>query len=261
MSLRCKAVLVGAVAAVAMSMAAVPAANATPLSAVDHFKCYKAVEPTVPPAPGIPAAVRLSDQFGNANLQVGRVVRLCNPVRKLHDGRVFEIRHPDLHLVCYAIQQNVPRQVQVRNQFGQRRLNVTRANRLCLPSYKNETPQGQELEPLANLDHYKCYQATEPPPIAPGIPPVVGLTDQFGARNVQVGRASTLCNPTRKGHDGVITPVRFPDVHLTCFKIRQPGIQPAIDVFVINQFQRRDLEVTTPVELCLPSRKRVLAPA
>ena len=260
MSLRCKASVVFALAAVVVAVA--PAAHAkTPLSAIDHFKCYKAVEPTVPPAPGIPAAVRLSDQFGNANLQVGRVVRLCNPVRKLHDGRAFEIRHPDLHLVCYAIRQNVPRQVQVRNQFGTRQLNVTRANRLCLPSYKNETPQGQELEPLANLDHYKCYRATEPGAGAPGIPNIVNLLDQFGANNVFVDEPTTLCNPTRKGHNGVITRVRFADLHLTCFAIRQPGDAPERSVFVLNQFQRRDLTVTTPVELCLPSYKRVLAPA
>lgn len=258
MSLRGKAFVVVALAAVAVAV--VPAAHAkTPLSAIDHFKCYKAAESAVPPAPGIPAAVRLSDQFGNANLQVGKVVRLCNPVRKLHDGRAFEIRHPDLHLVCYAIRQNVPRQVQVRNQFGIRQLNVTRANRLCLPSYKNETPQGQELEPLANLDHYKCYQAREPGAGAPGIPNIVNLLDQFGANNVFVDEPTTLCNPTRKGHDGVITRVRFADLHLTCFAIRQPGDNQDRSVFVLNQFQRRDLTVTTPMELCLPSYKRVLA--
>ena len=260
MSLRCKASVVVALAAVAVAV--VPAAHAkTPLSAIDHFKCYKATEAAVPPAPGIPAAVRLSDQFGNANLQVGRVVRLCNPVRKLHDGKAFEIRHADLHLVCYAIRQNVPRQVRVTNQFGSRRLNVTRANRLCLPSYKNESPETQELEPLANLDHYKCYQAREPGPGAPGIPGIVNLLDQFGANNVFVDEPTTLCNPTRKGHDGVVTPVRFPDLHLTCFAIRQPGDLQTRSVFVLNQFQRRDLTVTTPMELCLPSYKRVLAAA
>ena len=260
MSLRGKAFVVVALAAVAVAV--VPAASAkTPLSAIDHFKCYKAAESAVPPAPGIPAAVRL---WTSSATRTCRSARSCASATRCASCMTAGRSRSGIR-TCISSATPSARTCRARSRCatssGSRQLNVTRANRLCLPSYKNETPQGQELEPLANLDHYKCYQAREPGAGAPGIPNIVNLLDQFGANNVFVDEPTTLCNPTRKGHDGVITRVRFADLHLTCFAIRQPGDAPDRSVFVLNQFQRRDLTVTTPVELCLPSYKRVLAPA
>jgi hypothetical protein len=229
-----------------------------PLSAVDHFKCYQASE-APPPAPP-PSPVILADQFSAGQFTVGPVVMLCNPVTKIHDDTTYEMRHPELHLVCFQITQNQSRTVRVNNQFGQRVLRVNAARRLCLPSYKNQLP-GPDLPPLSLLDHYKCYAATEQlPPSgdpAPGIPKTVQLIDQFENKQVKVGAPTTLCNPTRKTHDGHVTEVQYPDVHLVCFKIKEQQ-PPHVTVQVVNQFGQRTLNVGKPQELCLPSRKQLL---
>ncbi len=229
-----------------------------PLASVDHFKCYKASE-APPPAP-LPPQVTLADQFGASALKVGRVVMLCNPVVKIHDDVTYGVKNPELHLVCFKLQQNQARNVAVDNQFGKRNLRVTTAKRLCLPSYKNQQP-GPGLPPLSLLDHYKCYTANEIlPPTgqpAPGIPKTVQLIDQFENKQVKVGAPVTLCNPVRKTHGGTVTDVRYPDVHLVCFKIkeRQP---PHVTVRVFNQFGQRTLNVSDPQELCVPSRKQII---
>jgi hypothetical protein len=230
---------------------------ANPLSAVDHFKCYKASE-TAPPAP-LPPQVTLADQFGASATKIGAVVMLCNPVVKIHDDVQYGVQRPELHLVCFKLKQNQARNVIVNNQFGQRPLRATTAKRLCLPSYKNQHP-GPALPPLSLLDHYKCYTANEILPAAgvpaPGIPKTVQLIDQFENRKVKVGAPVTLCNPVRKTHAGTVTEVRYPDVHLVCFKIREQQ-QPHVTVQVINQFGQRTLNVGDPQELCLPSRKHI----
>jgi hypothetical protein len=231
---------------------------ANPLSAVDHFKCYKASE--LPPPQPLPSQVTLADQFGASAVKVGPVIMLCNPVVKVHDDVTYPVSHPELHLVCFKLLQNQARNVQVRNQFGIRPLRATTARRLCLPSYKNQEP-GPGLPPLGLLDHYKCYDAPEIIPTggqpAPGIPDTVQLTDQFEQKTVKVGAAVTLCNPVRKTHDGTVTEVRYPDVHLVCFKIKEKQ-PPTPTVTVFNQFGKRTIAVGKPVELCLPSRKQVI---
>jgi hypothetical protein len=233
-------------------------AAANPLSSVDHFKCYKASEQ--PPPKPLPPSVILADQFGAGQLKVGPVVMLCNPVTKIHDGVEYTMRHPELHLVCFKLRQNQSRTVIVNNQFGQRTLRVNAAKRLCLPSYKNQQP-GPALPPLSLLDHYKCYASNEllPPSgqPAPGIPKTVQLIDQFENLTVKVGAPVTLCNPVRKTHDGTVTEVRYPDVHLVCHKIREPQ-RPPVTVQVFNQFGQRTLDVSDAQELCLPSRKQLV---
>ena len=217
---------------------------ANPLASVDHFKCYKATE-ALPPAP-LPPQVILADQFGASALKVGRVVMLCNPVVKIHGDVTYGVKNPQLHLVCFKLKQNQARNVAVDNQFGKRHLRVTTAKRLCLPSYKNQQP-GPALPPLGLLDHYKCYTANEiVPPAgqpAPGIPKTVQLIDQFENKQVKVGAPVTLCNPVRKTHNGVVTEVRYPDVHLVCFKIKEQqaaarhrsGVQPVRPAHVERQ--------------------------
>ena len=71
-------------------------------------------------------------------MRVGEIRSLCLPATKVHDGKVFEPRHPDVALACYAVtdRQLRPRQkVRTSNQFEKRRLNkVKRTAELCVPS-------------------------------------------------------------------------------------------------------------------------------
>jgi len=237
------------------ALAAVPAAN--PLDSVDHFKCYQATNPA-PLGGGVPSQVGLTDEFLQQANRIGKIVRVCNPVIKIHGDTTYPVHHPTLHLVCFAIRAQVPRLVEVRNQFGLRRLDVTQANRLCLPSYV-----GGGGEPLGLLDHYKCYDASEhlgPSGVpAPGIPDTVGTIDDFGNQTVQVAAPTSLCNPVRKVKGAEVTPIRFPDIHLVCFKIRQPQ-NPSLVESTVNQFGQNNAAVGRALEICLPSRKRILAP-
>ena len=69
-------------------------------------------------------------------------------------------------------------------------------------------------------DHFKCYlpTATSPIPTQP-----VQLKDQFAANGAKVKTIWRFCNPTKKDHNGEITPITNPDAHLA---IHRAGPQP-----------------------------------
>lgn len=106
---------------------------------IDHFKCY----PTQPVAVNQPVQVR--DQFSQQPQQITvlNAVLICNPAAKKHGTRTFQIQHPNQHLVCYTTTTAAPQPpvaLQLRNQFGQRQLNVTQRFLLCVPSRKTVVP-------------------------------------------------------------------------------------------------------------------------
>ena len=117
--------------------ALVPAGGATTpgtppgLPPGDHYLCY-VVDKKIQPL-----SVGLKDQFGSYQARVIAITRLCNPVQKMYQGRVTEMRNPQLHYVCYRIEtQQTSRMVMVQNQFGTDRFSVKGPTELCLPSKK-----------------------------------------------------------------------------------------------------------------------------
>jgi len=106
--------------------------------AFNHFRCYQANDTT----PFPPRTVSLADQFGNGSAVVvandpsgAFLVTLCNPVSK--NGS--PVRDPAYHLACYRIDPLYafqPRQVRVRDQFGQWTWNLLTPETLCVPSTK-----------------------------------------------------------------------------------------------------------------------------
>ncbi len=84
---------------------------------VDHCKCYK-VSNSAP----VGATVHLSDQWHDdlENVQIGRAVLFCIPVRKRHEGEVYRPRHREDHFTIYKITNgNVGWDaVVVKDQFG-----------------------------------------------------------------------------------------------------------------------------------------------
>lgn len=99
---------------------------------LDHFACYAVDE-----ALAFEDRVKLRDQFRRyRKVAVGPPVAVCLASTKTHDGRTFEARHPDSHLVCHLIS---PRRVNVgrrwtANQFERSYVRVRRAVVLCVPS-------------------------------------------------------------------------------------------------------------------------------
>lgn len=97
----------------------------------NHYKCY-----TVRPVP-FQIMVTTDDQFGHADTQVFEPRLLCNPVSKNGEP----VPQPEVHLVCYRIQDeppHVPRKVLVQNQFGEMVLQTEVEDLLCVPSTKIE---------------------------------------------------------------------------------------------------------------------------
>jgi hypothetical protein len=105
----------------------------------EHYKCYTLAKATFKKK-----EVVVVDQFGIHTLLVTSRKSLCNPVTKIVAGRVFPIRRPERHLLCYAVKAPIEpeRTVFTNNQFGPERLVLRStktagpATELCLPSLK-----------------------------------------------------------------------------------------------------------------------------
>ena len=125
---------------------AVPAMAKVP--ELDHFFCY--------PAKGEPIGVKvvLQDQFDEHPVvtAVGAPTRFCNPVTKVHDNVVTEIRDPDAHLTFYRIRPAVssPWSVLVYNQFGRQKLRTGAATELAVLMDAQ-----RQLEANANMIRYQ----------------------------------------------------------------------------------------------------------
>jgi hypothetical protein len=105
----------------------------------EHYKCYTLAKSTFKKR-----EVVVTDQFGVHTLLLTSRKTLCNPVTKIVAGRVFPIRRPERHLLCYTVKAPIEpeRVVFTNNQFGPERLLLKStttagpATELCLPSLK-----------------------------------------------------------------------------------------------------------------------------
>jgi hypothetical protein len=189
--------------------------------------------------------VTLTDQFGPGNTAVGRIFRLCNPTVKVHNGVVTPIQRPDDHLVLHQTgpQALIPREVKIRNQFGEQVIVTQDARVLGVPTQK--APHG----PPQDLNHFSCYAVSN----SPVINTPVGLQDQFFASQHTIGRAVLFCNPVRKQHNNVITPITNPNDHLTCY-----SMTPVPYVRVVglrNQFGEHGFQSRAADMACVPTQK------
>lgn len=221
-----------------------------PKPPLDHFKCYLGKFPEFRKR-----TVTLQDQFGIVRTRVVRPNRFCNPVSK-NDLPTFDL---GAHLKRYKLEAIplqpvfIPLTVSVENQFGLQDLLVRQRTSLFVPSQKERLPK-----PLA-LDHFTCYSVTGSP-----VNEQVTLVDQFDVQDGRVERPTvlepvTLCAPTIKTANGVVTPVTDPEWHLVCYRIEDRRFRPRT-VLVRNQFGRELVRVVRPVELCVPSLKFIEQP-
>src|SRR5581483_3222694 len=117
---------------------------------LDHFKCYRGN------APGVTRTVTLADQFLTTTASVRKPSHFCNPVDKNGEG----IQDPTGHLMCHKVRDMtrfIPRDVLVRNQFGDQIVRVLKSDTICNPARKNGVPLSSVAG--AFLDHFKCYKA------------------------------------------------------------------------------------------------------
>jgi hypothetical protein len=244
------------VAAVASGGALAGIASATP-PPLDHQLCYTAAAPNFPPAPpGVVLKNALSPGFVAT---VTTVAIHCNPVQKtLPTGQVFPIVNPNAHLLCWHITAKTQPShvVTVNNQFGSATLVTSQPTLLCLPSWKSLTgpPKKPRVQP-PGLDHFTCY----PVKVRTGSyrPPVVQLKDEFGSATAKVGAVpATLCMPTQKTVNGVVTKIIHPRGSLLCFPVSPTPIKNP--VFDQNQFGTGTVTIQRTVWLCPPSTWKII---
>jgi hypothetical protein len=102
-----------------------------PPNGLSHFSCY-AAEGRLLDVP-----VGLEDQFFASKHRMGRPILFCNPAQKWHNGVVTPIANPNDHLTCYSMTRSpYQRVVDIRNQFGEHRLQTSYADVSCVPTQK-----------------------------------------------------------------------------------------------------------------------------
>ncbi|MEM9555725.1 MAG: VCBS repeat-containing protein [Acidobacteriota bacterium] len=215
---------------------------------LDHFKCYLAAADKP-----VDETVGLTDQFDSVDAEVFETRRFCNAVAKWHDGVLTPIQNEDAHLEMLTIvaEGKTPSLVEVTNQFGEsQQLDIGDAAFLAVPTQKIEP--GDHPFPK-NLDHFQCYEA-----FGKSVSVPVDLRDQFGFEPELVAlQPQLLCNPTKKEHNGVTTPVDNPFDHLVCYELDNTQ-QLVKSAFIKNQFGARNLALDQAELLCLPSEKKVI---
>lgn len=232
----------------------------------DHYLTYlldKSIQPVT---------VTLRDQFIQpTDFTFNLIERLLNPVRKLHEGLVFNPKRPDLHYLAYRLTTSAPftpQTVFIQNQFEQRNITVTKPRYLLAPTGKKKIgipiekilanlPQSAADKLIAsvvppiptNANHYLCYDVL-PYDIAEG----VTLRDQFQNRPFEVIRALYLCNPAEKMHNGKVSKIVDENNHLTCYEVI-PHNTLNRKVITHDQFGIRSQTAVRTEELCLPTKK------
>jgi hypothetical protein len=230
--------------AIGMALFATPLFAQVPL---EHFQCYVVLEAN----PNPDAVVGLLDQFQDPEtVEVVRARRFCNPVGKFHRNQFNPVQDIRQHLTLYAtFPQSAPlRIVRLSNQFNpagqpQQVWRVREAVALAVPTHKppHEVPVG--------LDHFRCYAANGNPVFEP-----VGLVDQFVPFVGHFVLDPVLfCNPVRKTHNGVVTPVQNPDAHLACYSMTRVPFETTREIR--NQFGPQTFALGPADTLCVPTRK------
>jgi hypothetical protein len=102
---------------------------------LDHYKCYAVIKiNTAPPLP----IVKLGDQFGTRNAQVGKPLLFCTPVSKQRkDEKPPKLFDAKTHLAIYALPEVAKTvNIKTKDQFGSHALTVLKSVMLAVPTEK-----------------------------------------------------------------------------------------------------------------------------
>ena len=204
----------------------------------DHYNVYNIQGVSLP----TPIPVELKDQFRRSFVDIDFMDRFSTPVSKNGEP----IIDPEAHLTWWRITEPpVGKVVTIFNQFGTQILEVQDPRYLLLPALKNDN----NITPLPNINHFKCYDAVGPPPVV-----TVTLQDQFGTLVVVVLNPVFFCNPVEKTVDGNFFPIVDPINHLACYEV-DPKTTFNIAALVQDQFVTQDILIFQHTFLCVPSLK------
>jgi len=109
---------------------------------------------------------------------------------------------------------------------------------------------GSDVTPIVDLnDHLVMYNLLNPALLP--TTQTLTATNQFGALQLTVDRATTLMVPTQK--EDLRLPSRLD--HFLCYPVNGPSIDR--EVSLSDQFQTKDVTVTQPVLFCNPVQKTI----
>ncbi len=244
----------------------------------DHYLCYRAKPiKTNPPFPSFTSRTGdvVVDEFSTAQpedqheLDLLKPISVCNPADKNDEG----VTDADTRLEGYQakITRTTPHQprpytgalTQISNQFGDLVLRLGKEDRLLVPSSEAIGTGGAPSLGANAVDHYKCYRAKVA--VAPaGTSPFptftrqqVTVDDQFGARVIDVRKATRYCTPADKNGEDPTAPTH--PGHLVCYQAKLARIASAQPEFVKtavstgNQFGGEVLSLTKLEDFCVPS--------
>ena len=224
-------------------MTPTPTVTATPT--FDHFQCYETHRSSIN-LPGVSVA----DQFGPSTVTLKRNKRLCAPADKNGEDPTAP-SHPGHH-TFYTIKQTTPKFAKVRgvtlsNQFGTFVFDVTKPDRLLVPTAKSLTGIPPSLG--VPMNHFKCYRVAGVKFRAFGLQ----IEDQFGSLTVDIKKPTHLCVAANKNNEGVVDATS----HLMCYQDRIASgavmhPQPA-QIFTNNQFGTDVYPIFGPRDFCVPS--------
>jgi uncharacterized repeat protein (TIGR02543 family) len=211
---------------------------------LDHFLLYEVIE-----GEPVEKVVSLQDQFDDEPQEslVDWPMYFANPVQKTYKGDVTEILNPEAHLAFYAINASFSGEVEVVNQFGEQTIDVYTLlgfGGLAVPSEK--------------IESHQLFQEATGYAVTGGsqyIGESVYLEDRFGAFNATVTYTIIFFDPVEKWHDGMVTPIRYPDMNYLVNNITCEGEPGEWLVVVENQFGVQSLTVSGPTQLSTPAQK------
>ncbi len=227
-----------------------PTPVSTPGGFSPAFQCYEIDRATLAEIDDLP----VEDRYGFTLIDIagrGKVKRLCNPASV--NGQNAGAPGDPNHLVGYVINDREPRNAKVpdqmvTDQFGTINLTALRPISLLVPSAKSLVGPPAPIDP-APIDHYQCYAVGN---AGKARVDDISVVDQFGAKTLDIKRASRLCVAADKRGEGVIDQ----NAALMCYEVRASSGTPAFrgvdgDVFIANQFGPDRLMVTRTTELCV----------
>jgi hypothetical protein len=216
------------------------------LPPLNHFQCYETHRP-----PARIFGLTADDIFGPSVIDLKKLKRVCAPADKNHEDPTAPT-DPD-HLGVVTIKQTSPRFVPVKgvtitNQFGTQTMNVTKPDRLLVPTAKGvAVPPAMPAE--FGVDHFKCYKIA----YAKMRQFNISVQDQFGSITVDIKKPTHVCVNVDKNGEG------NPDLtqNLMCYKVvitaGTPPAQLPAQIFTIDQFGPDVYRPYGPRELCVPS--------
>jgi hypothetical protein len=154
------------------------------------------------------------------------------------------------HFWCYIVSSETPQPavtVTLQDQFQTATVSVGSPLQFCNPAQKTIGPV---VTPIVDLNnHLTMYNLLTSAPLPTSR--TLTATNQFGAQQLTVDKATTLMVPTQK--DALRFPTKLD--HYLCYPVTGTSLE--LGVSLTDQFQSQDIIVEKPVLFCNPVAKTI----